>query len=88
MNNNYIPNILKDKLSLFFGYFYGGFHFFIFIFLTISLLSFDINDNSFLTKSSQPISNLGGEIGSYVSSFIFYTFGFDNFIINFYKKKF
>ena len=75
MNNNYIPNILKDKLSLFFSYFYGGFHFFIFIFLTISFFSFDINDNSFLTKSSQPISNLGGEIGSYVSSVIFYTFG-------------
>ena len=75
MNNNYIPNILKDKLSLFFCYFYGIVHFIIFIFLSISLFSFDIKDNSFLTKSSQSTSNLGGEIGSYISSFIFYTFG-------------
>ena len=75
MNNTYIPNILKDKLSLFFNYFFGLIHFLIFIFLVISLFSFDINDNSFLTKSSQSINNLSGEIGSYVSSFIFYTFG-------------
>ena len=75
MNNSYIPSILKEKLSLFFIYSYGIVHFIIFIFLSISLLSFDINDNSFLTKSSQSINNLGGEIGSYVSSFIFYTFG-------------
>ena len=75
MNNTYIPNILKDKLSLFFNYFYGLIHFLIFIFLVISLFSFDINDNSFLTKSSQSLNNLGGEMGSYVSSFIFYTFG-------------
>jgi S-DNA-T family DNA segregation ATPase FtsK/SpoIIIE len=75
MNNTYIPNILKDKLSLFFNYFYGLVYFLIFIFLLISLFSFDINDNSFLTKSSQSIINFGGEIGSYVSSFIFYTFG-------------
>lgn len=75
MNNTYIPNILKDKLSLFFNYFYGSIYFVIFIFLVISLFSFDINDNSFLTKSSRSISNFGGELGSYVSSFIFYTFG-------------
>ena len=73
MNNSYIPSILKEKLSLFFTYSYGIVHFIIFIFLSISLLSFDINDNSFLTKSSQTTNNLGGEIGSYVSSFIFYT---------------
>jgi len=75
MNNTYIPNILKDKLSIFFNYIYGLIHVLIFLFLVISLFSFDINDNSFLTKSSQSISNYGGEIGSYVSSFIFYTFG-------------
>ena len=75
MNNTYIPNILKGKLSIFFNYFYGFIHFVIFIFLVISLFSFDIKDNSFLTKSSQSISNFGGEIGSYLSSFIFYTFG-------------
>ena len=75
MNNTYIPNILKNKLSLFLNYFYGLIYSLIFIFLSIALLSFDINDNSFLTKSSQSINNMGGELGSYLSSFIFYTFG-------------
>ena len=79
MNNTYIPNILKDKLSIFINYFYGCIHFVIFIFLVISLFSFDINDNSFLTKSSQSISNFGGEVGSHVSSFIFYTFGLSGY---------
>ena len=90
MNNTYIPNILKDKLSLFFNYFYGFIHFVIFIFLIISLFSFDINDNSFLTKSGQSISNFGGEVGSYVSSFIFYTFGLSGyaFIIFFFVMSF
>ena len=75
MNNTYIPNILKDKLSLFFKYLYGLIHLLISIFLFAALLSFDINDDSFLTKSSQSISNWGGELGSYISSFILYTFG-------------
>ena len=75
MNNTYIPNILKDKLSLFFKYLYGLTHLLISIFLFAALLSFDINDDSFLTKSSQSISNWGGELGSYISSFILYTFG-------------
>ena len=60
MNNTYIPNILKDKLSLFLNHFYGLVNLLIFIFLIIALFSFDINDDSFLTKSSQPINNLGG----------------------------
>ena len=75
MNNTYIPNILKDKLSLFLNYFLGLIYLLVFFFLIISLFSFDINDNSFLTNSSQSINNLGGEIGSYISSFILYTFG-------------
>ena len=75
MNNTYIPNILKDKLSLYLNYFFGLIYLLIFIFLVISLFSFDINDNSFLANSNQLINNLGGEIGSYVSSFILYTFG-------------
>ena len=76
MNNTYIPNILKDKLSLFFKYLYCLTHLLISIFLFAALLSFDINDDSFLTKSSQSISNWGGKLGSYISSFILYTFGF------------
>ena len=90
MNNTYIPSVLKEKLSLFINYFYGLAHLLFSIFLTISLLSFDINDNSFLTQSNQSISNLGGEIGSYISSFIFYTFGLIGYalIIFFFKYIF
>jgi S-DNA-T family DNA segregation ATPase FtsK/SpoIIIE len=40
------------------------------------LLSFNINDNSFLTSSSEPTHNILGPIGSYIASFLFYTFGF------------
>ena len=79
MNNTYIPNILKDKLFIFLNYFYGFANLLVAIFMAISLFSFDINDNSFLTESSQSINNLGGEIGSYISSFIFYTFGLVGF---------
>ena len=75
MNHTYIPNILKEKLSLLTNYLYGLINLFISFFLVIALWSFDINDDSFLTESSQSINNLGGEIGSYISSFILYTFG-------------
>ena len=90
MNNTYIPNILKDKLSLFFNYFYGLINLSIFIFLIIALFSFDINDDSFLTKSSQPINNLAGTVGSYISSFILYTFGLlgYSFILFFFITSF
>jgi S-DNA-T family DNA segregation ATPase FtsK/SpoIIIE len=43
--------------------------------LGLSLLSFNINDNSFLTSSSEPTHNILGPIGSYIASFLFYTFG-------------
>jgi DNA segregation ATPase FtsK/SpoIIIE-like protein len=43
--------------------------------LRLSLLSFNINDNSFLTSSSEPTHNILGPIGSYIASFLFYTFG-------------
>ena len=84
MNNTYIPSVLKEKLSLFINFFYGLIYLLISIFLTISLLSFDINDNSFLTQTNQPTSNIGGDIGSYVSSFIFYTFGLFGYALIFF----
>lgn len=84
MNNNYIPNILKDKLSLFINYFYGLIHLLVFLFLILSLFSFDINDNSFLTNSSQSINNFGGELGSYAASFVLYTFGIVGYLLIFF----
>jgi len=75
MQNTYIPNIFKDKLSLFFNYFRAFLFMLISLFFFISLLTFDINDNSFLTTSSGQTNNIFGPFGAYLSSFILYTFG-------------
>ena len=63
----------------------------------ISMLTFSINDNSFLTNSSQISSNILGDFGSYLASFLYYSFGFLGFgimvffcsfsILTFFKKK-
>jgi len=74
--SKYIPEILKDKFQSFTKYFYVCFYGLVVICLGLSLLSFNINDNSFLTSSSEPTHNILGPIGSYIASFLFYTFGF------------
>lgn len=73
--SKYIPEILKDKFQSFTKYLYVCTYGLVAIFLSLSLLSFNINDNSFLTSSSEPTLNILGPIGAYVSSFLFYTFG-------------
>ncbi|MDB2564999.1 DNA translocase FtsK [Alphaproteobacteria bacterium] len=73
--SKYIPEILKDKFQSFTKYFYVCFYGLVVICLGLSLLSFNINDNSFLTSSSEPTLNILGPIGSYIASFLFYTFG-------------
>jgi S-DNA-T family DNA segregation ATPase FtsK/SpoIIIE len=73
--SKYIPEILKDKFQSFTKYFYVCFYGLVVICLSLSLLSFNINDNSFLTSSSEPTHNILGPIGSYIASFLFYTFG-------------
>ena len=79
MNNSYIPSFLKDKIFIFFNYFIGFLSLILSILLALSLITFDINDNSFLTNSSSLSSNLLGDIGSYIASFIFYAFGIMGF---------
>ena len=75
MKNNYIPDVFKEKFLHLLRYFYALIFFFIAIFSALALLTFDINDNSFLTNTSNVTQNLLGNIGSYFASFIFYTFG-------------
>ena len=98
MNSNFIPQVLKDKLLNFLTYTKGFFFIFLSIFLFLSLYTFDFNDDSLLTKSSLESSNIFGDIGSYIASFIIYTFGSIGYafvffcliiaIFSFTKKKF
>ena len=81
MNNNYIPEILKEKLLSAYRLIYAMLLFLVSISLAIALLSFDINDNSFLTSTSNVSTNLLGDPGSYLASFIFYTFGILGYLV-------
>ena len=84
MNNNFIPLPLKEKMLGFSRFLYGIFLFSIAVFTILSLATFDINDNSFLTNTNQPSSNVFGIIGSYYASFVFYTFGILGYLIGVY----
>ena len=75
MKNNYIPDLFKEKIYLSIRYIYSLFFFILFVLSALALLTFDINDNSFLTSTSNASNNLLGDFGSYFASFIFYTFG-------------
>ena len=75
MNNNYIPQVLKEKILLYFNFLIVFLYLFLGLVTLISLITFDINDNSFLTKTDIASNNLLGSFGSYYASFILYTFG-------------
>ena len=81
MHNNYIPQILKEKIFSYLKYLIVFFYFSISLFTIISLISFDINDNSFLTKTNIASSNFFGNFGSYYASFILYTFGVFSYLL-------
>ena len=81
MDIKFIPEILKDKILTFYKYVYGGCILLVAVLLALSLLSFNIGDNSFLTSTNTPSKNLLGVMGSYVSSFIFYTFGVMGYLV-------
>ena len=75
MNNNYIPLIFKEKILSYFKYFVVFFYLSLSFLTAIALITFDINDNSFLTKTGVASNNFLGTFGSYYASFILYTFG-------------
>ena len=81
MKNIYFPEILKEKIYSSFKYLYAFLLLIISVISAISLLSFDINDNSFLTSTSETSQNLLGDFGSYFASFVFYTFGILGYMI-------
>ena len=81
MKNIYIPEVLKEKILSSFKYAYAFLLFSISVISALSLFSFNINDNSFLTNTSGISQNLLGDFGSYYASFIFYTFGILGYMI-------
>ena len=81
MKNNYIPEILKEKIYLSLKFIYVFFLLLLSILSMLSLLTFDINDNSFLTSTSNDTRNIMGDLGSYYASFIFYTFGVLGYLV-------
>ena len=81
MSNSHFPAFLKDKILLLLNYFNATLFCIIALTLAFSLFSFNIEDNSFIASSSLPSSNLLGDFGSYVASFILYTFGLMGYAI-------
>ena len=81
MKSNYIPEILKEKLSSIYNFIYFLSLLLVSIISGIALLTFDINDNSFLTSTNTQSGNLLGDFGSFYASFIFYTFGVLGYLI-------
>ncbi len=81
MKNNYIPEILKEKIYKTINFSYGLFLFLVSILSTLALITFNINDNSFLTSTSKGSENFLGDLGSYYASFLFYTFGIFAYLI-------
>ncbi len=84
MKNNFIPEILKEKIFLSVKYVYAFCLLLISVLSALALLTFDINDNSLLTRTSSMSQNLLGDVGSYFSSFIFYTFGILGYLVIFF----
>ena len=84
MKNNYIPGIFKEKIMQSVRYLYALFFLLISILFGLALLTFDINDNSFLTSTSNLSQNILGDTGSYFASFIFYTFGILGYLVVFF----
>ena len=81
MNNNFIPLIFKDKLVNIINWFKGSLFFLISFVIFLSVFTFNINDDSFLTKSSGATSNVIGTVGSYSASFLIYSFGIMSYLI-------
>jgi len=98
MNNSFIPVVFKDKLINIINWFKGSLFFLLSLIVFLSVFTFNINDDSFLTKSSGETSNIIGAVGSYLASFLIYSFGIMSYLIvifflicsiaTFRKKKF
>jgi S-DNA-T family DNA segregation ATPase FtsK/SpoIIIE len=84
MNNSFFPSVLKEKLIQSIRWIKVMFFLILSILLFLAIFTFDINDNSFLTQTNKPTSNIVGTIGSYVASFLIYSFGLLSYLIVFF----
>ena len=84
MKNSFIPIVFKEKLIKIFGWFKASLFFLLGTALFLSIFTFNINDSSFLTKSSTITSNIFGIAGSYLASFLIYSFGLMSYLIVFF----
>ena len=82
--SKYIPEILKDKFQSFTKYLYVCIYGLVATGLGLSLFSFNINDNSFLTNTNAATSNALGVFGSYTASFLVYSYGLMSYFIVFF----
>ena len=76
---NLIPNIIKNKINKAFNTLYAIIMLLVSLISFLALISFNINDDSFLAQSSFQSTNLFGDFGSYYASFVIYTFGIMGF---------
>ena len=81
MNNSFIPAVFKEKLVKITNLLHGSLFLILSLAVLLSVFTFNINDDSFLTKSSMPPSNILGIVGSYVASFLMYSFGYMSYLI-------
>ncbi len=84
MNNSFIPIVFKEKLAIIINWFKGSLFFLISLVIFLSMFTFNINDDSFLTKSNETTSNIIGTVGSHLASFLIYSFGLMSYLIVFF----
>ena len=84
MNISFFPAVFKEKLNKSIRWIKGSFFILLSIWLFLAIFTFDINDNSFLTQTSSSPSNAVGSLGSYIASFLIYSFGLLSYLIVFF----
>ncbi len=84
MNNSFIPLVFKEKIVNIINWLKGSLFFLLSVAIFLSIFTFNINDDSFLTESSGTTSNIVGTAGSYLASFLIYSFGLMSYLIVFF----
>ena len=84
MNNSFIPAIIKEKFIQINRLFKGLLFLVLSSFVFLSIFTFNINDNSFLSSTSNATTNIMGTVGSYTASFLIYSFGIMSYFLVFF----